>query len=125
MNAPGAVALAFHNRDLFDAEPINASVIQSATLCQGTCTALFVGVTLNLPTSIAGDSSFLYVSENNQVWRYDPLAATFTILADTGLLTGVLTPFSAVGAVAVDPLGKTVYAADTVAVWKIAKNASN
>ncbi len=119
MNAPGTVALAFHNLDLYDAEPTNSSVLQSATLCQGNCVALFLGIILGLPTSVAADSNFVYIGENGQVWRYDPLGATISILADTGLANGVPTSFSAVGAVALDASANHVFAADPSAVWSI------
>jgi IPT/TIG domain len=118
MNFPGTLGLAFHGTDLYDFEKTDASVIQNATLCLGTCTPLFVGVVFTLPSGIAADNNYVYIAEAAHVWRYDPAAATYSILADTGLLKGVSTPFSSIGSITMDTKGN-VYAAETNQVWQI------
>jgi hypothetical protein len=118
MNGSGSIGLAFLNADLFDVETINSSVIYGATVCTGTCTPLFLGVTLSAPSAVVGDANFLYVADSNHVWRYDPVLNTFTNLADAGLLNGVTTPFNAITALALDS-SNHVFAGDTSVLWQI------
>jgi len=118
MNDSGSAGLAFYNRDLYDLEKTNASVIYNSTVCSGTCTPLFLGILLSVPTGIAADANFVYIGDNGHVWRYDPVANTFTNLADTGLVNGVATLFGAIGGIALDT-NHRVFAADTSVLWEI------
>jgi hypothetical protein len=126
----GSLGLAFHNADLYDVETNDSSTIFSATLCKGTCTSLFLGVTLNAPAAVASDANFVYIGSTcgaadvptacggGIVWRYDPVANTITRLADTGLVNGVSTLFSIISGLAIDNLGQ-VTIVDQTKVWKI------
>jgi hypothetical protein len=115
----GSVNLAFYKANLFDVELTNSSTLFNDTLCNGTCTSLFLAVVLNAPAAVAADANFVYIGDaGGIVWRYDPVADTMTRLADTGEANGAPTPFSAISGIAVDNLGQ-VTIVDQTTVWKL------
>jgi hypothetical protein len=130
----GSLGLAFYNGDLFDVETNDSSTLYKATLCQGSCTSLFLGVPLNSPAAVASDANFVYLGTScaaadvatacngGMVWRYDPVANTMQQLADAGLQNGVSTQFSSISGLAVDNLGQ-VTVVDGTTVWSLTKSA--
>jgi hypothetical protein len=112
----GSLNIAFFKGDLYAVEKTDVSFIQNATLCKGTCTSLFLAVVLNLPAAVASDANYLYIGDGpGAVWRYDPVANLFTMLANTGLSGAVPTPFSSITGIA--PNGTRVYVVDSTRIW--------
>jgi hypothetical protein len=120
MFGAGSLNIAFYKADLFAVETTDASIIHNATLCNGTCTSLFLAVVLNVPAAVAADANFVYLGDApGTVWRFDPVANVFAKLADTGLVNGVPATFSSITGIALDG-GNHIFAADTTTVWEIA-----
>ncbi|HXB73964.1 MAG TPA: IPT/TIG domain-containing protein [Candidatus Acidoferrales bacterium] len=115
--AAGSLSIAFHNSDLWVVDATSAKTMFGATLCQGNCTSLFFAANMN-PTAVASDSNFVYFGGGGQVMAFDPVANTLAIMADTGLVNGVPTPFAGIAAITTDGLGH-VFAADGSRLWSI------
>ncbi|MBZ5726426.1 MAG: IPT/TIG domain-containing protein [Acidobacteriia bacterium] len=113
----GSLSLAFQGANLYDVGVASSSVIYNATVCQGTCTFQFLAVVLNLPTAVAADANYVYIGDTVKVWRYDPVANTFTLMADNGLVGTATTPFTVIGGIALNPNGKQVFPVDQTHVW--------
>jgi hypothetical protein len=118
-NQVGTVSIGFYKADLYDAEATNASIIRSATLCFGTCTAQFLPATLSAVTAIAADANFVYIGDADQFWRFDPVANVLALMADTGLLNGTPTAFGAITGVAIDTAGNVFAIDQSGPIWSL------
>ncbi|HMC58226.1 MAG TPA: hypothetical protein VKJ01_03440, partial [Candidatus Solibacter sp.] len=114
----GSASLAFHNTDLFDVGTIGSSILYDATLCLGNCTQLFLAVNMVLPTAVTSDGTNVYFGDAQKVMMFDPLAQTYSIMADTGLVNGVATPFTGIRGLTSDGQGH-IYVADSSHMWEI------
>jgi hypothetical protein len=120
MNDISSPTLAFFQTQLWDGETLNASTMFNATLCKGTCQGQFFGVLLNLVSAVASDGTYIYIAESgDHIWRYDPAANLMQVMTTSKLVNGVLTPFSVISGIAIDPLGN-IYAADGGGIWELA-----